>query len=226
MFMSNLLPDIVQFFQTMLCLLLAYIVSVTLAGACTAWVAKQMGDSTAEYAGYLTLDPLVHIDPIGAIVLVLLKFGWGREVPIDIYAIKQPLRDLKILVTYYSSTILHILLIVLSLITFTFMQAYALSTGHTWENFVAHAGATTKLAILCLHVFVRLNCGLGLLRFIQSTVDLIFIPLKVDDDQTIHILSLLTTFVILFFLGSKIQNFLFQLSGIISAAILKLFSLA
>lgn len=213
MFMSTIIPDILQFFKNTLCLMLAYIVSATLAGAFTAWVAKKMGDLTAEYAGFLTLDPLVHIDPIGAIVLVLLKFGWGREIPIDIYAIKPPLRDLKILITYYSSTFLHTMLIVLSIIALALMQAYALTTG-----------SASEILTLFLQAFIGLNSGLGLLRFIQASVDLIFIPLKVDDEQAIRIVSLVTTFLILFLLGSRIQYFFYKLSILISIAILGLFS--
>ncbi len=213
MFMSTIIPDTIQFFKNTLCLMLAYIVAVTLAGAFTAWVAKKMGDDTADYAGFLTLDPLVHVDPIGAIVLVLLRFGWGREIPIDIYAIKPPLRDLKILITYYSSTFLHTFLIILSIITLALMQAYAITTG-----------SVSEIVTNFFQAFIGLNSGLGLLRFIQASVDLIFIPLKVDDEQAIRIVSLATTFLILFLLGTRIQYFFYKLSIMISIAILGLFS--
>ncbi len=42
------------------------------------WVADRLGDPTARYAGRLSLDPRVHIDPIGSLLLpLLLFFGTG-----------------------------------------------------------------------------------------------------------------------------------------------------
>ncbi len=46
-------------------------------------VAYAMGDSTAKDAGRLTLDPLKHIDPLGFIMLILVRFGWAKPVPIN-----------------------------------------------------------------------------------------------------------------------------------------------
>lgn len=48
-----------------------------------AWAAHKLGDDTAGYAGRLTLNPLAHIDPIGAICLVFTGYGWAKPVPIN-----------------------------------------------------------------------------------------------------------------------------------------------
>lgn len=48
-----------------------------------AYAAKKMGDNTALMFGRLTLNPLAHIDPIGAILLLLCGFGWAKPVPIN-----------------------------------------------------------------------------------------------------------------------------------------------
>ena len=48
-----------------------------------AYVAYKMGDKTAKLSGQLTLNPLVHIDPVGAVLLLLTGFGWGRPTPVD-----------------------------------------------------------------------------------------------------------------------------------------------
>ena len=42
-----------------------------------------LGDPTAKYMGRLTLNPLPHIDPFGAICLFLFHFGWAKPVPVD-----------------------------------------------------------------------------------------------------------------------------------------------
>lgn len=49
-----------------------------------------LGDSTAEQAGRLTLNPLAHIDPIGFLMLLLIGFGWGKPVPYNPYNLKYP----------------------------------------------------------------------------------------------------------------------------------------
>ena len=48
-----------------------------------AWSALKLGDDTAARQGRLTLDPRSHIDPFGALMLLLAGFGWAKPVPID-----------------------------------------------------------------------------------------------------------------------------------------------
>jgi Zn-dependent protease len=61
------------------------------------WVARALGDPTAEEANRLTLNPLRHVDPIGTIVLpgilALVKapiFGWAKPVPVNKYRLRNP----------------------------------------------------------------------------------------------------------------------------------------
>lgn len=42
-----------------------------------------MGDDTAKRSGRLSLDPLKHIDPMGFLMLLLVRFGWAKPVPIN-----------------------------------------------------------------------------------------------------------------------------------------------
>ena len=68
------------------------------------WVAKQLGDPTAERLGRLTLNPIKHIDPIGTLLLpallVLLRtgfiFGWAKPVPITWENLRHPKRDMAL----------------------------------------------------------------------------------------------------------------------------------
>lgn len=45
-----------------------------------AFVAVQLGDPTPRYQGRYTLNPLRHIDPIGAVLIALVGFGWAKPV--------------------------------------------------------------------------------------------------------------------------------------------------
>lgn len=42
-----------------------------------------LGDKTAKYSGRLSLNPMHHLDPFGALCLFLFGFGWARPVPIN-----------------------------------------------------------------------------------------------------------------------------------------------
>ncbi|MDR1564719.1 MAG: site-2 protease family protein [Oscillospiraceae bacterium] len=46
------------------------------------WVAKKLGDPTAQMLGRVTLNPVKHIEPTGAILLILFGFGWAKPVPV------------------------------------------------------------------------------------------------------------------------------------------------
>ena len=46
--------------------------------------ADSMGDPTARYMGRLTFNPMAHLDPIGAILLVVAGLGWAKDVPINV----------------------------------------------------------------------------------------------------------------------------------------------
>jgi hypothetical protein len=95
---------------------IAYVISTTLAGAFRAWVAKMVGDETAEDAGLLTLNPIVHIDPVGLFMLVFFNLGWGRYAPINPFNIHAPQRLLKIIVAYFSDVVIYFFIALTSLI--------------------------------------------------------------------------------------------------------------
>lgn len=58
--------------------------------------ADKLGDPTARYAGRLTLNPLVHLDPVGSVLLPLflaisgspIMFGWAKPVPYNPYNLR------------------------------------------------------------------------------------------------------------------------------------------
>ena len=73
-----------------------------------AWTAWKCGDDTARLQGRVSLNPVVHIDPIGTVLLPLLMIfmpgagrfliGWAKPVPVNPRNLNQPNRD-DILVT-------------------------------------------------------------------------------------------------------------------------------
>lgn len=48
-----------------------------------AFAAVKNGDETPKYAGRYTLNPFAHFDPLGLVMLILLRFGWAKPVPVN-----------------------------------------------------------------------------------------------------------------------------------------------
>jgi hypothetical protein len=70
------------------------------------WVARAFGDDTAARAGRLTLNPLVHVDPVGTLIVPALLalggfgvFGWAKPVPVNTARLRSP-RNQGVLVSW------------------------------------------------------------------------------------------------------------------------------
>jgi len=90
--------------MTILFLILAFAITITVHEAAHAWMANRLGDPTAKLSGRLSLNPLVHYDPTGTTLLLItailtalgylpFPFGWAKPVQFDPYNLKNPQRD-------------------------------------------------------------------------------------------------------------------------------------
>ncbi|MBQ6336029.1 MAG: site-2 protease family protein [Ruminococcus sp.] len=81
-------------FQTAVAQILAILVIVFLVLPFHEWAhaltASKLGDTSIKYRGRLTLNPIAHVDPIGALALLLFGFGWAKPVPVDPRNFKKP----------------------------------------------------------------------------------------------------------------------------------------
>ncbi len=57
-------------------------------------MAYQLGDPTAAHAGRLTLNPLSHLDPLGALMFWIFRFGWAKPVPVNPAYFADPRRGI------------------------------------------------------------------------------------------------------------------------------------
>lgn len=62
-------------------------------GFCQAWTAHKLGDDTAYLTGYMTMNPLKHINLIGFIFLIVFGFGFSNPVPVNTRNFKKIKRD-------------------------------------------------------------------------------------------------------------------------------------
>ena len=58
-----------------------------------AFVADKLGDRTARLKGRLTMSPFEHIDPIGALMILLCGFGYAKPVPVNIRNFRKKRKD-------------------------------------------------------------------------------------------------------------------------------------
>jgi Zn-dependent protease len=89
-----LFADPGRFVQQLLLFIPAFLVAVTVHELAHGLVADWLGDPTARRQGRLTLNPLPHIDPLGAVAFLLAGFGWAKPVPVDAGNLRRPVRDM------------------------------------------------------------------------------------------------------------------------------------
>lgn len=70
-------------FSTMIYRIPALLFAITIHEYAHAQCADSMGDPTARYMGRMTFNPMAHLDPLGAILLVVAGFGWAKPVEIN-----------------------------------------------------------------------------------------------------------------------------------------------
>ncbi|MCU7852031.1 MAG: site-2 protease family protein [Candidatus Thiodiazotropha sp. (ex Monitilora ramsayi)] len=87
--------------QKLAIFILPLVFAITVHEAAHGWMAKRLGDKTAEMLGRITLNPLKHIDPVGTILVPLglylmtgFVFGWAKPVPVNWQNLNHPKRDM------------------------------------------------------------------------------------------------------------------------------------
>ena len=84
-----------------------------------AWTAHYFGDSTPERNGRLSFNPLAHLDPLGALMLLFAGFGWAKPVPINPYALEKRAPYANLLVSL-AGVVANFILAILAAIPFRF----------------------------------------------------------------------------------------------------------
>ncbi len=89
------------------------------------FVAYKLGDKTAKYSGRLTLNPLKHIDPLGAAAMILFRFGWAKPVPVDARNFKRP--KLGMALTALAGPLSNLIVALLAAISFNALAYFNVS---------------------------------------------------------------------------------------------------
>ena len=82
------------------------------------FVAYKLGDDTARLKGRLTLNPLAHVDPFGALMVLLVGFGYAKPVPVNIGRFKRGKRKQYMALTAFAGPVSNIIMATI----FTFLE--------------------------------------------------------------------------------------------------------
>ena len=89
-----LLDDPFAFMVLIVSVLVALLIGITVHEFSHAAAATMRGDFTAQRLGRLTLNPKAHLSPAGTIMLLVVGFGWGKPVPVDMFRLRGGRRAL------------------------------------------------------------------------------------------------------------------------------------
>ncbi|MDE6149530.1 MAG: site-2 protease family protein, partial [Ruminococcus sp.] len=160
-----------------------------------AWSATKMGDDTPRYQGRLTLNPLAHIDPLGAICMVLTGFGWGRPVQVNPLRFKKYRKGMAL--TAAAGPISNLLVGLVGMIGYKIANAAYIASVISSQY--SNSQSALYWIALILYYFTVINVGLAVFNLL---------PIPPLDGS--KILS--------YFTGPKIDRFLAQYQMYISIA--------
>lgn len=134
------------------------LLSLTIHEAAHAWTADKLGDPTARALGRVSLNPLVHIDWIGTVLLPIIAavshlplIGWAKPVPVAIRNLRHPRRDFMIVAA--AGPISNLLQATVAAVVLRLL----------WDGSTEHAPG---LLVTCLFFAVQINLLLAFFNLI------------------------------------------------------------
>lgn len=97
----------------------ALLIAITIHEYSHGLTAYKLGDPTPKHAGRLTLNPLAHLDPVGAFMLFIFRFGWAKPVPINPLYFSN--RKIGIFLVSIAGPLSNLLISILSIIILRFI---------------------------------------------------------------------------------------------------------
>lgn len=131
----------------------ASLISITLHECAHGYVALRLGDPTARNSGRLTLNPIKHIDPLGLMMLIILKIGYAKPVPVNPVYFSDRKKGMRMV--SFAGPLTNLLL--------------AFAAGRTAVTIMDHASGYSDLLyylVMFLLIFTQLNIGYGVFNLL------------------------------------------------------------
>ncbi len=166
---GDLLTIVVTIFSYLVIILIAFPIHES----SHALMAKLLGDNTAAEQGRISLNPLVHLDPLGTIGMLVFGVGWAKPVPVQPYrARKVPIRAAMAL-TAAAGPVSNVIVSLIVLI----IEKIIIVTANPIDM-------TTLYIIMALEMIISINLFLGAFNLLPippfdgSRIFLSFLPDK------------------------------------------------
>ncbi len=161
---------------------IALLIAIPFHEAAHAWASYKLGDPTAKNYGRLSLNPIRHFDPLGALCMIIVGFGWAKPVPIAaVQSFKNPKRDMALsaLAGPLSNILLaFIFMIIYKVFYYVFLMPLMLSSS------VQSLYTVTSFIVMVLSSIISINIVLAAFNLIPvppldgSRIAFAFLPKK------------------------------------------------
>ncbi len=129
------------------------------------WMANKLGDPTARYAGRLSLNPMRHIDWMGAALIMVVGFGWAKPVPVNTRYFKNDKRDMAL--TALAGPVSNLLMGLVAMIFANGVLKIAMvSHGYTVENMYLVLKPVYSLLYNLFYTVSIINVGLAVFNLL------------------------------------------------------------
>ena len=139
------------------------------------FMAYKMGDDTSRRMGRMTLNPMKHIDYMGAALMLIIGFGWAKPVPVESRHFKNP--RLGMALTAFAGPASNLLAALLSGLLGNGLLLMAFKNGWLYSPVIS-------FLLMFFDFLVQLNIGLAVFNFIPippldgSRILMAFLPEK------------------------------------------------
>src|SRR5215467_5515429 len=130
------------------------LLSLSIHESAHAWTADALGDPTARYLGRVSLNPLVHADPIGTFLFPLMgmfllrgaMFGWAKPVPVNVGRLRNPARDHMLVAA--AGPISNVMLAAGLFVILIGLKTVSADASNVLHEFNSYGGATEGNTVL------------------------------------------------------------------------------
>jgi Zn-dependent protease len=129
--------------------------SLTIHEMAHAWSADRLGDPTARRLGRVSLNPIVHADPIGTVLFPLLAMvgglpliGWAKPVPVNVGRLRRDRRDFVLVAAAGPASNLAIAFVASFLLTIVPVAPVVLGEPNVSAPLVSLLGLAVRLNVL------------------------------------------------------------------------------
>ena len=136
------------------------------------WMSYKLGDPTAYNLGRLSLNPIKHLDPIGALCMLLVGVGWAKPVPVNARYYKNPKRGMAL--TALAGPVMNLILAFIGVILYSLVVRFG---GLVTQNdLLLYVLFTLFYYFAFLNVYLAVFNLIPIPPFDGSRIAFIFLP--------------------------------------------------